>query len=438
MCSSLESAYQALYTEFLAKSRHNDIPKSPVARARLRALIDQTRKDLQLCSEIPICNQISRVLEFEESLFAPIRILPSEVLTEIFQLVIETSSKPGIIYTSWKSPKLSGCIFMLTWICFWWRDEALSNSTFWSRIAVRYSGSSHAPPKVAAFLNECILRSGVLAPMRIGIYIERTDFFPSIAALLVAQVHRWRQAVLSFHYLQRIESLDSVDSLFPFDPSTHFPLLEDLSFNSDEPTIANRILECYPPLRKLELSELSESSINVIAGQKLKILKVGRYSGVSLARLLHMCPCLESLTLESFEFKGNPGINQITCRSSLSTLHIGVEDNAYKVQNGAWTGVTLPKLSKLDVTLPDLIDDENWETAYEPGTSLSELKEVVKQSKCALQRVNLIMYYGKEPQFTLEIADKFFEDLPVKAEGSFVESKLLQEWREDVEETIDE
>ncbi|KAF9058981.1 hypothetical protein BDP27DRAFT_1431989 [Rhodocollybia butyracea] len=53
-CSSLESAYQALYTEFLAKSRHNDIPDSPVARDRLHVLIAQTRSDLETCPESTI------------------------------------------------------------------------------------------------------------------------------------------------------------------------------------------------------------------------------------------------------------------------------------------------------------------------------------------------------------------------------------------------
>ncbi|KAF9068776.1 hypothetical protein BDP27DRAFT_1421589 [Rhodocollybia butyracea] len=195
MCSSLESSYQTLYAEFLAKSRHNDIPSSPVARARLCALIDQTQQDLQSCSKISICNQIYRVLELEESLLAPIRILPSDILTEIFQLVIETSRKPGIsiTYTSWMSSKLSGCIFLLTWICFRWRDKALSNSTFWSRIAVTYTSFLHASPtdEVTAFLNECILRSGVSAPMSITISISsrRNENPPALITMLVVQAH---------------------------------------------------------------------------------------------------------------------------------------------------------------------------------------------------------------------------------------------------------
>ncbi|KAF9067280.1 hypothetical protein BDP27DRAFT_922318 [Rhodocollybia butyracea] len=73
------------------QKRHNDIPISPVARARLRALIDQTRSDLRACSKTITRSQISRVLELQESLFAPIQTLPSDVLTEIVQLAIETS-----------------------------------------------------------------------------------------------------------------------------------------------------------------------------------------------------------------------------------------------------------------------------------------------------------------------------------------------------------
>ncbi|KAF9067261.1 hypothetical protein BDP27DRAFT_1328942 [Rhodocollybia butyracea] len=411
MCSSLESAYQALYKEFLTKSRHNDIPSSP------------TRSDLETCSESITRSQLSRVLELQESLFAPIRILPLDVLTDIFKLVIETSSKPGI--TSWKSPKLSGCIFALTWICSRWRDMALSNSTFWSRIQVIH-GFWDEPPtaEVTAFLNECILRSGVSVPMSITISSRRNENLPALNTMLVAQAHRWRQATLF------LSSQQEVDSVFPFEPSsTRFPLLEDLSFDSDEANIASRIFECHPPLQKLGLGRLWESYTGVIASRNLKVLKIHSYIGVSLARLLHLCPCLEFLKIQSFKFKENADAKKITCWSSLSTLDIGGSGD---VDNGAWTGVTLPKLTKLNVTLPTLAGRLLWETAYD-ATSLVELKEVVKRSKGALQRVNLIVYvknYGEE--VTLETG------LPVKAEGSFVENMLLQEWKEFIEEAIDE
>ncbi|KAF9069321.1 hypothetical protein BDP27DRAFT_730522 [Rhodocollybia butyracea] len=434
MYSSLEAAYHALYTEFLTKSRHNNIPNSTADRVRLRALIDQTRSDLKACSEGTIRIQILRVLELQESLLAPIRTLPSDVLTEIFQLVIETSSNPGI---TWKSTKLSGCIFLLTWICVWWRDEALSYSTFWSTIAVTYDISVGALPttEVTAFLNESILRSGLSAPMNIRIfgYSPRNDSPPAVITMLVAHAHRWRKAVLLFDFLHQI------DVLVRSKPSSaHFPLLEDLSFHfrdhANIDSVRSLIFECHPPLQKLELSLLSESYADVIGSRSLKVLKLDRYCGASLARLLQMCPCLESLTLRSFKFTENPEANQATCQSSLLSLNIGGDfNNVNKVENGAWNSVILPKLIKLEVTLPDLIDHNYWEAAFEADSALSELKEVVKQSKCALQHVNLIMYaaeYGKRLKLRLETMNKFFEDLPVKAEGSFVENKLLQKWKE--------
>ncbi|KAF9069319.1 hypothetical protein BDP27DRAFT_1363446 [Rhodocollybia butyracea] len=441
MCSSLEATYQALYTEFLAKSRHNDIPNSTADRVRLRALIDQTRSDLETCSESATRVQISKVLELQESLLAPIRTLPSDILTEIFQLVIETSSNPGI---TWKPTKISGRIFLLTWICFSWRDEALSYSAFWSTIAVVHDvppGVPPSPTEMTALLNECIMRSGVSVPMRIRIfsYSSTDESLPAVIPMLVAQAHRWRQAALSFRYLHQIKSL------FPFKPSSsHFPLLEDLSFQFRDYAHVdpgqNPILECHPPLQKLGLSLLLESYADVISSRSLKVLKLDRYRGVSLARLLRMCPRLESLTLRSFESTGNPKASKTIYRSSLLTLDIGGDyDNDNKVEYGAWNSVMLPKLIKLEVTLPDLIDHQDWEMAFEARTSLSKLREVIKQSKCALQHVNLIMYvadYKKWPQLTLGTANKFFEDLPVKAEGSFVENKLLAEWKEDLESTI--
>ncbi|KAF9058986.1 hypothetical protein BDP27DRAFT_1523927 [Rhodocollybia butyracea] len=438
-CSSFESAYQTLYTEFLAKSRHNNIPSSPVARDRLRALISQTRSDLQTCSESTTHNQILRVLELQESLLVPIRTLPSDVLINIFQLVIETSDEPGITYAPskyWKRPfKLSGFIFPLTWICFWWRDNAFSYSAFWSRIALNCGSITPPSTEVTAFLNECILRSGVSAPMsiKISISLQMGQSPPAIVTMLVSQAHRWRQVALSS------EDLYSIDIMFPFKLSStaHFPLLEDLSvqcYDDKIYSVRNPVLECHPPLQKLYLSKLSESYADVIASRNLKVLELDRYYGVSLARLLHVFPCLESLTLGSFYFKGKPGAQQIPCRSSLLNLKIG---RAGYIDIGAWDCVTLPKLTTLDVALLGLVNYDRWEADSEAGTSLGKLKEVVKQSDCVLQRVKLITraedyeeYHGTWPKSVLEIVEQFFEDLLVKPERCFVGDLPLQDWKE--------
>ncbi|KAF9058973.1 hypothetical protein BDP27DRAFT_1431984 [Rhodocollybia butyracea] len=424
-------AYQALYTELLAKSRHNDTPNSPVTRAALRALIDQTRNDLQTCSESTIRNQISRLLELQESLLAPIRTLPSDVLIEIFRIVIETAGIPGITYT-WKvgdpTVKLSGYIFILTWICFWWRNEALSYSAFWSRIAVHNHTSWSVPPRtevgaeVGAFLNECILRSGVSAPMSIKICSTGNKSTPlAVIAVLVAQAHRWRHVVLlstSFHW----------PGMFPSKPSpTRFPLLEDLSCqiytDSGIDSVQNPILECHPPLQKLELHKLSESYVDIIASWNLKSLKVGCYSGVSFARLLLMCPCLEFLQVRAFTSTGNSDANQVTCQSSLLALAVGPDlGDDCMFSNGPWECVTLPKLTKLDIDLLDVSDHEHW-TAL-----LSELKEVIKRSECTLQRVNLFKD-DRWPTSVLEMVEKFLQDLPVRLEGCFIDEVPWQEWK---------
>ncbi|KAF9058972.1 hypothetical protein BDP27DRAFT_1431982 [Rhodocollybia butyracea] len=435
-CSSLGSAYQALYTEFLDKSRHNNIPSSPVARATLRALIDQTRRDLKTCSERPIRIQISRVLKLQESLLASIRTLPSDILIIIFRLVIETSTYPGITYSTRKFRRLSGCIFLFTWICFWWRHEAISYPTFWSRIKVAHITYAYwgklPTTEVTAFLNECILRSGVSVPMSITISLERRPsptVVTVITTMLVAQAHRWRQAALSFLVLQQI------DSVFPFKPSsTRFPLLEDLSFRSDDRSVHNPILECRPPLQKLEISELSESYADVIASRNLKVLKVRCYRGVSLARLLHVCPCLEFLSLRSFRFTEDRDANQITCQSSLLSLSVGGDITYGGMENGAWNCVTLPKLTKLSVMLSSFHELRQWD-AYEPESTLNELNEVVKRSGCTLQRVNLLAIdddSSSRSKSVLEVVENFFQGLPVEAERCFVEDVPLQEWKAEI------
>ncbi|KAF9068793.1 hypothetical protein BDP27DRAFT_1326633 [Rhodocollybia butyracea] len=433
--SPLESAYQALYTELFAKSRHNDIPDSPVARDRLRAQIAQTLSDLQTCSENTIRSQISRVLKLQESLLAPIRTLPSDVLTEIIQSVLELNNFDGIGYLSWHATKLFGGIFPLTWVCFWWRDQALSHSAFWSHTTVHYD-SLHAVPttEVFAFLTECILRSGVSVPMTVKISLRGDESPPAVITMfmtmLVARAHRWRQAELRFG------SLKLIDNLFPFESSpTKFPLLADLTFDYDEveldSSLQNPILECRPPLQRLKLTQLSESHTDVIASRNLKVLEVGCYIGVSLARLLHVCPCLEFLDLSSFKSIGNPDANQIPCHSSLLSLEIHGD-----IVNGPWKCVTLPKLTQLRVRLPKLgHPEEPLEEAVELDVqaSLNELKEVLKRSGCTLQHVNLFpsSYWSFGwPIAVVAMVVKFFEELPAEAEGCFVIDMPLQEWKE--------
>ncbi|KAF9060920.1 hypothetical protein BDP27DRAFT_1429504 [Rhodocollybia butyracea] len=434
-CSSLEPAYLALYTEFLTKSRHNDIPNSPVARARLRTLIDQTRSDSQTCSESTTHSQILRVLELQESLLAPIRTLPEDVLIAIFEQVIETSGEPGITFTSRIYTRLSGCILSLAWICFWWRYEAVSYPTFWSRIKIDFHHQDDflRTTEMTAFLAELILRSGVSASLSTEIVLSNPDApLPPVVTMLVAQAHRWRQATIKLSFV----SSRHIDSLFPLEPSsTRFPLLVDLTVNS-RCSFSNWILDCHPPLQKLELVKLSESYADVLGSRSLKTLKIRCYTGVSLARLLHVCPCLETLALESFDFVANPDVQQITCRSSLLTLDLGRDiDNIPVVENGAWNCVTLPKLIKLEVALPSLVNDEQWPDGfYEPDTSLRELKEVLKRSECALQHVNLMLCVEQlslPREMVLEMVEKFFEDMPVKAQGSFIEDVLLGEWNVD-------
>ncbi|KAF9065483.1 hypothetical protein BDP27DRAFT_1424795 [Rhodocollybia butyracea] len=254
--------------------------------------------------------------------------------------------------------------------------------------------------------------------------------------MLVAQGHRWRRAALV--------SVHPGNILFLLKHSaTRFPLLEDFSYNSGTNItfLPAPFLEYHPPLQKLELSVLLKSDADAIASQSLKVLKIHRYCGGSLARLLHLCPCLEFLTLQSLDFREGSDDNLITCQSSLLALDIGGDlDNDRKVEHGAWTYVTLPKLTKLDVTLPDLVDIERWpEAAFEAGTSLSELKMVVKRSECPLQRVNLIVYagyYNMEGKPELEVVEEFLEDFPVKAERCFVQDVPLQEWKAEILATV--
>jgi hypothetical protein len=263
----LYSAYQHRSEEILTKLRSNNFPKSSVERAHLRALIARTRSDLNLCSDIITRIQVLKTLELQESLLAPIRILPSEILTGIFDLVIRTGY-PEISYISLPR-KLRGTIFTFTWVCAWWRSEALSHPAFWSRIGINLPMGGpkvDVGPRVHVlkFMQECILRSGSRAPMDIMIDIA-FGWMPSahfnVLETLVNRANRWR--TLKFYGYGTLDANLEFFDLFATQLASSsskslFPLLEESRihlFLCDIDRTQSPLASLFyyiPPLQKLD------------------------------------------------------------------------------------------------------------------------------------------------------------------------------------------
>ncbi|KAF9065170.1 hypothetical protein BDP27DRAFT_1332393 [Rhodocollybia butyracea] len=454
-------SYQKDYTETLTKIRSNDIPSSSDEKDELHARIVRARNDLDSCTEDTICAHILKTLELQESLLAPIRTLPSEILHEIFQLVVRTSLKTGlkvgIRYASGnqKSRKLSGTAFLFTWVCICWRNEAISQPALWSCIDVqfRYINLQHHSFEALELLKECILRSGSYAPMdvRIGLdYSNHQAISPAcldILEMLLGRADRWRTLRLnafgrSNFPRQIIDLFDAKHARAPSVPL--FPLLEDLelTLRRYKPPSLAPMFHYFPPLRSLDIPSLFES--DTLNFDVLWKLRVGVYNGHSLAGLLRRCPSLKYLKVSRFASQHRStwttsSINtQVISHPLLSRLEVGNIDKNFRY--GAWSFVCLPSLTQLDVSVNS--EEEDLEAPVELRAPLIELKEMIQRSKCTLEKVNLILpeLDTTPPDVALETAEKFFEDFPAPYLSLRVDHMPWPDWRqvqEDVQEDLE-
>ncbi|KAF9065175.1 hypothetical protein BDP27DRAFT_1450379 [Rhodocollybia butyracea] len=403
-------AYQKDYTKTLTKVRSNDIPGSSGEKAELHAYVVRACKDFDSCAEDTTRTHISKTLELQESLLAPIRILPSEILYEIFQLVVRTSSRPGfepgIRYVAPKNcmgnGKLCGTDFLFTWVCVWWRNEAPSQPAFWSCIDVRFRHRDPHPSfEMLEFLKQCISRTGSYAPMNIRIdldYSNNQTIAPArlrVLETLLERADRWRTLTLNAYgrldfSLQIINLFDANHARAPSVPL--FPALEDLmlTLRRCDPPSLERMFHYFPPLQSLDTSALFET--DTVNFELLLKLRVRVYTGHSLAGLLRKCPSLKYLKVSCFTSQHRSTLatsfidTNVISHPLLSRIEMGSVRN---IHLGAWSFVCLPSLTQLDVSLYATIPERELEEIFELGTPLTELREMIERSRCTLEKVNL-------------------------------------------------
>ncbi|KAE9382773.1 hypothetical protein BT96DRAFT_179954 [Gymnopus androsaceus JB14] len=181
------------YEELLAKSRSNDIPKSAIERSQLRARIEILR-----CS--PFGVESAKILELAKSLLSPIRRLPPEIMSLIFQLETDETIVIGRIATSMSDKSdFSGSIFLLTWACAWWREIILSQPSFWTSMMIssQSANDNRDFETTNSLLRECLLRAGSTMPLRFYLFLTKIQLSaPGLSGVLDALAEvasRWKE-----------------------------------------------------------------------------------------------------------------------------------------------------------------------------------------------------------------------------------------------------
>ncbi|KIK62067.1 hypothetical protein GYMLUDRAFT_103238, partial [Collybiopsis luxurians FD-317 M1] len=118
-----------------------------------------------------------RSIDLTQSLLAPIRRLPEDILVEIFSLYVQGSGtqhgskERTYSLTVSRDLYIFSPSFTLSGVCSFWRKVVFSRPTFWTSFSLnlRALRAFEGGPKVTTILSECLLRS---ANTPLSLYIE--------------------------------------------------------------------------------------------------------------------------------------------------------------------------------------------------------------------------------------------------------------------------
>ncbi|KAK1222878.1 hypothetical protein PQX77_014300 [Marasmius sp. AFHP31] len=284
------------------------------------------------------------------ALISPIRLLPLEVMSQIFLLCLP--DHPFV------PPSSSDAPLILTQVCRSWRDIALSTPGLWASIAITVYKTRCKPP---ASVIETWMQRSKLHPISFAIdeQLQLEDFTANKDLITGAAImekflpaySRWKRVCL-IHSDWRINEMGITDIHVDHGPP---PLLEEL-YMSREYWLGNvrdplRMLLAAPKLKSVHWR-------GIIAGylSPAEIIPVERLSEVKMDNLL---------TMEQFYSILSSGSNLVKC--NFTVFLAGAEDSTQE-----WT---LPQLREL-VIVADRADGRLFNVITTPAMGDISIKRI--------------------------------------------------------------
>ncbi|KAK0432971.1 uncharacterized protein EV420DRAFT_1755118, partial [Desarmillaria tabescens] len=173
---------------------------------RLRSLYDVQLQEIQTRRR-----PISKALEDRTSIYAPIRRLPRDILTEIFHSVCECwrqEIEVDSIFTENRySLNVSGPLWVLGRVCGLWRDTLHSSPVSWARdIVLKSPFSKHARKILQTYLEHTGEHPLSLS---VDCYDDNSTEDHEIMSLVVQSCCRWKKVYIctDVHYMHHLESI---------------------------------------------------------------------------------------------------------------------------------------------------------------------------------------------------------------------------------------
>ncbi|KAG9046291.1 hypothetical protein FS837_004688 [Tulasnella sp. UAMH 9824] len=322
----------------------------------IRALDDNTFS--QCDEELDALQSVQRQLERRVALvrrkrntFAPINVLPPELLVTIFEIVIHSES-----LQFWSNHQT------LVLVCHHWNHLFNNTPSFWTKIQGGAETSNAIITRALEMSQDSPLEIDYNVNSRI---LERQEAFLS---LIFPHAHRWRKADLSiFEAAQALEPMATLSA----------PLLESLSlWACGHPTWARDepldIFGGQPPPRLQELALNIPVPWNPKTLCNLKALRITSIEHLApslhqLFAILPGSPSLESLSINNVTFSGGASTH-ITNSIHMPTLgELELEGIPPEITNRILAAIHAPKCKSGWLRPVDTLDP--FETLFTPDIS---------------------------------------------------------------------
>ena len=332
----------------------------------------------------------------EQPLINPCRILPTEVIAEIFERCLPSGSE------RLEAPLQRLAPLVLTWICRSWRNLCLSLPVLWTELAIGHKRST--PDEDARLLELWIVRSGYL-PISLRLNYDIDDemrpvlfnqeshkkYQRSMQKLLATSldcIERW--STFEIHALD----ISVLDQIFLAIVTRGSPWLKSLSFSTKYLGFFGDVyiidFSLCPSLRSICLrtpmiSPVSESNVM----QNMTRLELRFCSSIEdCLHWISICPALEGLVVRLFcsnvdelagEFQRLPS-HHPRCLPRLR--HLEVHNFSSEVDVGGLLDVLdAPALTCLAINMYDMI---------EPSARWTHVLDLLKRSEPSLETLQVL------------------------------------------------